>query len=107
MPSPPEARQLPAQLKSIVHTKREKLATLLSSIDLNKLPVAMQLQASQLDQEIVCLAETVTLASDQVDRKFNTIAAAITQMVKTGKLVPGTGITAMITNGNGNGSSQP
>jgi hypothetical protein len=100
-----KARQLPAQLKSIVQTKREKLNTLLSSVDLDSLPMAMQLQASQLDQEIVCLTETVTLATDQVDRKFHAISGAIAQMVKTGKLVAGNGITAMITNGDG--SSEP
>ena len=68
--------------KQLFSTKREKLAT-------TSFPASTSTSCrwgdgscrrAAVDQEIVCLAETVTLASDQVEIvNSNTIAAAITQ----------------------------
>jgi hypothetical protein len=88
-----KATQLPEQMKRILKTKKRALEHIRSSVDMQKLPLTVQLNILQLDQEIEYYAEQVALSNNQLDKKFRMIQNNLRQLALT---PANSGIKAML-----------
>jgi uncharacterized membrane protein len=83
-----KADRLPQQVRQYAGTKRDRIQALLMSIDLGKLPPAMQMRVLSLDREVDRYLRGIDYQTSELNREYEAIRMQIEQMVRTNQIAP-------------------
>jgi hypothetical protein len=87
---------LPAEIKSLVKTKKNLLDQLHSSLDLEKLPIGLQLRITTLNREIERYALRIDFESQQLSQEFSMVQRDIARSMAMTNLLPMNGAAQAI-----------
>jgi hypothetical protein len=101
-----KANKLPAEIKSLVKTKKNLLDQLHSSLDLEKLPIGLQLRITTLNREIERYALRIDFESQQLSQEFSMVQRDIARSMAMTNLLPTNGAAQAILDAKTDSESQ-